>query len=508
MASTETVEHALLRLDRRESALVLFGALTPLLLLLLAPTEWNGNEETYFQLAYSKMAPEQFSEHHAIFDSSRARIVSETLLGTAVKWLGYSSDHVALRFSLALSSALGLALFFSGIGASILESFLVIAVFCAMGEELIGAESLFRGVEPKTLAYSVLFVGFGCAFRGRRRAAVTFAAAATYLHFLVGGFWTLVILLLERIDGRPLRRVALHACWFAVLVAPLIIVVVPHDLGNLMSASANGLTTDVIYSRIRASEHVAPFSANYTFWGWVPGIVVIFSLISVLTGLRHRKLLPPLGVVALLGLAYLLLALFISYFDRHTNYLGKFYLFRPSSLILFLAITAIVLAIRHHGTDGHARWIFVLLSAAFVGVQIANIAKTQVDNLRRAPAIPFERALVDAIADNSAPGDIVLLEPFNEMHAEYARLHRLIPRPTLVSWKFAPTSPAEIVRWYDLIQRRERLFAQGCVEAMQPPVTLLVIFSKEVAAKMRDCGDPVWQHGDAVLIRVKNGTTP
>jgi len=96
------IERAILRLDRPASAWVLVAALVPLFLLVLAPTEWNSNEENYLQLAYSKVAPEKFTTYHAIFDDSKARIVSETLLGTAVKWFGFSYAHIALRLILAL----------------------------------------------------------------------------------------------------------------------------------------------------------------------------------------------------------------------------------------------------------------------------------------------------------------------------------------------------------------------------------------------------------------------
>src|SRR5262245_61157156 len=206
------------------------------------------------------------------------------------------------------------------------------------------------------------------------------------------------------------------------------------------------------------------------------------------------------------ALSYLLFALVIAFFDRHNNYLGKFYLFRPSSLTLFLAISAIVVAVRRQSPD-NARAALTLVAAAFIAVSAWNTIKAQVDLARSAPAIPYERELIDAIESNSGPDDIVLIEPFNEMHAGYARLHRVIPRPTLVSWKFTPTDPTDLFRWYDLVQRRERLFAEGCAAPMQPPVTLLLIFHKEFAERMRECGDVIWERDEALLTRVRGNTT-
>jgi len=408
-----------------------------------------------------------------------------------------------LRIALAFAYAVGLAVFFSGVEIGVLEALLVIAIFCEMGEQLFGGEWLFRGVEAKTLAYSLLFVALGFAYRSRWLAAIAFAAAATYLHFLVGGFWTLMLLFIQFTRQKQLKPVFLSAAVFAVLIAPLLIVVVPHDVASLATAApSEGPSVDVIYSQIRGADHVAPFNSRWTFWTWLPGIVVAVSLLGVLAGLLRKKFLPPIGVPAMTALCYLLLALVAAFFDRQDNYLGKFYLFRPSSLTLFLSISAIVVAIRNQCPD-NARAALTLVAAAFVAVFVWDTVKTQVDIARSAPVIPHERELIDAIESNSGSGDIVLLEPFNEMHAGYARLHRIIPRPTLVSWKFAPTDPADLVRWYDLIQRRERFFAEGCAAPMQPPVQWLLTFHKDVADRMRECGDVIWERDEVRLIRLR-----
>lgn len=331
--------------------------------------------------------------------------------------------------------------------------------------------------------------------------AIALAAAATYLHFLVGGFWTLMLLLMQLIWQNNVRAVLWSAAMFAGLMTPLLIVVVPHDLANLVaSVPSQGPSADSIYAD-RGAEHIAPFKTRWVFWTWLPGIVVTVSLLGVLAGLHRKKFLPPIGVIAATALCYLLVALVIAFLDRHTHALGKFYLFRPSSFALFLTIAAIVLAVRRQCSND-ARVALALVATAFVTVFAWNAVTRQLDNIRRAPAILFEQELVGAIERNSARQDIVLLEPLHEMRAEYGRLHRVIPRPTLVSWKFAPTSPADVLRWYDLIQKRERLFTRGCATPMEPPVTLLVVFSQATAAKLRDCVEVVWEHEEASLLRV------
>lgn len=171
-----------------------------------------------------------------------------------------------------------------------------------------------------------------------------------------------------------------------------------------------------------------------------------------------------------------------------------------------MTITAIVLAVRRQ-CPNNARLALTLVATAFIGVFAWNTVTTHVDSFRRTPAIPFEHELVGAIEQHSADQEIVLIEPFNEMRADYARLHRVIPRPTLVSLKFAPTSPADILRWHDLIQRRERFFIEGCAAPMQPSVSLLLVFHRATAEKMRECGELIWEHDEASLLRIRGTAT-
>ncbi len=498
------LEKWVLCLDRARAGVALCAALAALLLLILAPTAWNGNEENYFQLAYYRVAPEKFSRHHAIFDRSNARVVAESIFGSLVKWLGYERAHFVARIATALLYAVGLAFFFSNVGIGVLESLFIVSLFGVMGEQLIGAEWLFRGAEGKTSAYALLFIAFGLAQRGSWRAAIIATVAASYLHFLVGGFWTLMLLLFQWYRMRDFRPALISALLVVALVSPLVLTVAQDQLGNSVASptqDTHGLTADFIYSQIRSDHHLAPFKGLRSFWSWLPGVVAILSLLAVLAVLQQRRLLSPIGAVAAWGLGYLLLALAIAFFDRHRYWLGKFYLFRPSSLVLFFSLTAIVACIRTQCSD-NARLVLALCASALVAVNAWNVFKVQVDTVRRPPAIPYQHELIAAIEANSSAGDIVLIEPFDEMNPEYIRLHREIPRPTLVSWKFVPTNPADILRWYDLIQRRKQLFAQGCAQPMQPAVSLLVVFHKAAAERVKDCGDPVWRHGDAVLIRV------
>jgi len=507
LLAVEALETSLRRLDASRRAVALFIGLAALLMMVLAPTNWNGNEENYLQLASRRVSPQQFHQYSAVFDSSRSRVVSETILGTAVKWFGYERAHFVLRIVMALLYAIGLAVFFSAVGVSLLDALFIVSAFCVAREHLLGDEWLFWGVEAKTFAYSLVFLGFGLALRHRWGAAVVSMAAATYLHFLVGGFWAGLLVIYQRIQQQDNRRAFLSAALFVALVAPLVVVVVQDATTSPEVAFAEGPSADFIYAE-RAAHHVAPFQSLSAFWtSWFPRIVATGGLLGALIGLQRRKFLPPIAVVAIIGLTCSLAAVAIAFVDRHTNYVAKFYLFRPSTFSLFLAITAVTWAVKRHCRADARRALIVVQATVILGfVGLTVVAHGRA--LRRPPAIPQRDQLIEAIERNSDPHEIVLLEPYNEMHPEYQRLHRVIPRPTLITRKFMPSNPPEIHRWYELIQRRERLFASGCAESMQPPVKLLVIFQRDSVDKMRSCGELVWQQGDIALIRIRETVLP
>ncbi len=382
--------------------------------------------------------------------------------------LGYDGAQALTRILMALIYAAGLAYFLSALRLSVWDALLVLVVFLLNDEYLIGGEWLFKGVETKTLAYGLLFFAFGHALRRRWTAATVAGAAATYMHFLVGGFWTLMILAQQWVETRQRREVLRRLATYAILTLPLAWLIVRDQLAG--PAPATDLA-DKIYAA-RVPWHVAPFASRRGFWIWTRGIVPTVALFFVLGAIVVRHGVGGVALVsrmALVGLAYQLLALVAAFVDRHTQLLGKFYLFRPSSLTLLLALTAIVALLSERLPDSAAA-LKSLVIFALVATFSWRTFHTLVDRFRAAgPTIPERDELVAAIVSHTAPGDVVLIEPFHEFDPDHLSLHRQIPRPTLVSRKFLPTRPADILRWHSYLEIRDELFAKGCAGLRQCP---------------------------------------
>jgi hypothetical protein len=483
---------------------ILLAGVAGLLLLKMGPAAWTGGEEHYFQLAYRTFAPDKFSRLHAVgLDESIGRFLPLYLMGSTVGLLGYEGAQALWRVLTALLYAASLTYFFAALQLSVWDALLVLVVFLLNDGRLMGREWLFESTEPKTIAYALVFAALGLALRQRQRASMVAAAAATYAHFLVGGFWTLVMMAQRWLETRQWRGLLRSLGLYALLTLPLVAMLARDRFAGTVPV---GAPVDSIYAA-RVPNHVAPFRSTQKFWEWTPGIAPVAALVVVLATIAARRRLEgtPVGIVlrtALLGLAYLILALGAAFLDRHTQVLAKFYLFRPSALAFFLAVTALVALLRERLSEDAA----ALKGLAILGL-VATFAwatlRTQVDTFRFAGAmIPERDELVAAVATITAPGDVVLIEPIQEHDAEYLRLHREISRPTLVSFKFVPTNPPDVLRWGAYLELRRDLFAHGCSSPREVPVRWLVTLRRASVDRVLSCGQPVWRKGNVALIPV------
>ncbi|HKU60426.1 MAG TPA: hypothetical protein VJQ44_04350 [Gemmatimonadales bacterium] len=498
------VDRPVQRIERSSSPLVLFACLAALLLLQMWFLRWTGNEEDYFQLAYRAFAPEKFSQFSAVVDSSHARIVPLYLLGALVQLLGYDAAHAVGRLLMTVLYAAGLAYFFSALKLSAWDALLVLVLFLAAGQELFGGEWLFDGIESKTVAYALVFFAFGLALRRRWIAALVVGGVATYMHFLVGGFWTMVILLGQWLETRSWREALRGLVVYVIVTLPLAGLILWDELA--WAGTPGTELADKIYAA-RNMLHVVPFTALGQLWDWFPGFVNTLVLLLALAVIasRYRERSPQVTLVlrsAVFGLAFLVAALGPAYLDRHTQVLGKLFLFRPSSLALLLALTTIVTLLFGRLTE-EARAAKALIVCALVLAFSWTLVKKNVEWTRHtAAAFPERGELIAAVVSHTAPGDLVLIDPGLDGDRDYMTLVRLLPRPTLANWKFVPTNPAEIIRWQSYMDLRREVFANGCGTRMPVPVRWLVALEPGTAERLKGCGQPVWQKGSVALIPV------
>lgn len=494
------------RLDNAKSYRSLAAVLLLLMLAMLLPVGWHDNEVQYLTQALKRVSPDLFSQFSAAFDPSSTRIFEEVIFGSLVSWLGYDVAHGLLRIVMAVLYGLSLAYLLNAVRLSALDAILIVALHSLLGPDLMGREWLFQGVESKTFAYACVFLALGLALHERWRPALALTILATYLHFLVGGFWALALLLLAKLSGWSWRQIFSFLAFYAVAMAPLLAMLISEQLSASTAGNLAAPSADYIYSVIRAPHHMAPFANSESTRIWAKealntGCLLLALLILAAT---TSQMVARIAWFLVLLVGYLIAAYLVSFIDRHTLFLGKFYLFRPSSLILLLVIAVVLMALRA-GADRRLTLIRYMAFAFFIPLFAADLATSKAREFRETHNVYSQEELDrlnTVLASDPDRQRVVLVEPYDEYLSAHVLLHRDLVKPTLVSWKFVPTNPAAIQRWHDLVTYRARVFREGCSAPLRENVGYLLALRDQSANRLRSCGEVVFHSPHFDLIKV------
>jgi hypothetical protein len=198
----------------------------------------------------------------------------------------------------------------------------------------------------------------------------------------------------------------------------------------------------------------------------------------------------------------LFLVLGPKFLDRDTGILGKFYLFRPSSLILLLCL---LLAIARMTTALGARsWLpraclLALIGPAFLYLQGGALMRQVV---ARETLEQQKRTMVAEVRRLVAPDGVVLIDP--DVEAQWLDFERRTGRPTLVMWKFTPTNDADLITWYRRTELRRLLFEQGCGPGTDAENVAYLLTSVARSPRLASsCGPEIHRAGQWALLRVE-----
>lgn len=492
-------------LDARASPTAITLAVLPILMLLMLPTGLpTPNEEYYFQVAERFWRPERFGEYSAIFAPSYHLILSNIFIGLPTVLFGYEIGNAVLRIVTAAALAAGLGALFSAWKASALEAVIVVTVFALLGQDLFGGEWLFLSVEGKVFAYVLVFFGLALAFRDRYTPAVCCAAAATYFHIHVGGFWMLVVLLWMWRRNAGWSRVGKAFAGYTVAVLPLLAAILLQRGGETLGVSD---PRAVALQIERIAHHIAPFSNQFILWDWSLGIVLAGGLLlalGVVAPLSTEPSAKDLNFVVRVLIAYLFVMLLVSATDVGVRVLRSFLVFRPASLTLLLALLALSLAIR--GMSARKTLMLgitcVLLPAAVWRIAQAKIEEVLLDP---DPATRQDIAEVAAAArEATTPDQIVLVHPAHDGGKVERQLSRRAERPTLVNYRFVPSVPRFSQEWLRRLDYRAAVFETGCRSADAYPIGVLVVRNIDLdPVVLESCGPVVWRGATHSIVSVE-----
>ena len=480
----------------------------------ILPLDWSGNEVNYFDLSYRVARPDLFTQFHAVFDSSNARFASLYLIGILVDASGFEAAHVLLTLVLWLVLSAGLLSLARALNLSLVTLTLGLLAFFELDQTLMGGEWIFDGVEAKVMAYSAVIFAISAAVRSRYVVAVMLAALATYLHFLVGGYWGLALIALAAAQGETLRRIARLAAIFAALIAPIFLVVLIERIGATPpDLTGLDLTANQIYAEFRNPHHVAPFFREDLYQNiWRPGI--LWTLAGIIALIIARIVRGHDGSAVLVwaaGLNLFLVAAFaIAYLDQNSHALAPLYLFRPAALTLLISLFVlthtglhVLPGVLRAGVTGVALVLFAVFAVpVFTRDAIDSLTPETLQSELDRP----QQEMVAWVRGNTAQDDPLLFADWpakfqRRYNISFLAMERLTGRPTFVAFKFVPTGASELVRWYRLLKWRDAVFANGCAEIATYPVAYVILRSN-FDGVLADCTNTVWANDQFQVLKI------
>ena len=499
---SDTFEQLFEKLDDPGIAKPIYWAvLVSVLAIVQFPFGWTATEENYFQLAYRWARPDAFGPFSAAFDQSGGKFTAFWLYGNLIDLFGYDGAHhilTAIVIPLTAFAVLRLSML---LNLSVVDAVAVLLTYLASGQALMGGEGFLGTVDPKVFCYPFGILAFAEAGSPRARwpLVAIWSAIAVYFHFQIGTVWFAISWMFLTLTSRNWRGSLLAALLFLVLVAPEFVVLFGDYMRFPAASRPEGMpSADHIYAEIRAPHHVAPFAQ---VGGWkrlaVRGLgysVVIGA--GALYALRHSdRTLRALAVIVLLLAAYQFAAVVISWLDRETLALAKLYLFRPAATLLLLALFMLAAIWRARTSDSPG--VRLLPMTAIVSLFLVHASLMNLSGQLHAPS-DVTREMIQQVQARAGASDAVLLDPALDGQAG---LGRKIARQTFVNWKFVPTNPSDIYRWWGLMERRNATFGGDCSK-IEPAARFLVAVSHRASALAR-CGRLVWSNESYLLIEIE-----
>jgi len=306
--------------------------------------------------------------------------------------------------------------------------------------------------------------------------SVLLSCFAVYFHFLVGGWYSLILFIYLLLSKIPLKTILGYCLTFAAVTAPFGFYLATTYLTNNPNI-IEGVQISRIYVYLRNPHHLDMIKQLHN-WGSSAQIGVVLSLLSGLLCLRlysysRDVVIRKLTLLSIILFSQQFLSLIIALFDKGGVYL-KFYPYRTSSLSFFLML--LLLGLLFKGSSlmeaPHAGGRLSLktpaanpkpaVAAFMILCIVAGLSIKTYKNVNESTKLLFPSpnesariALYDWIKQNT-PRDAVFLDLNKKMRKNLDFVRRT-ERDSFSVSKFIPTNNILIYDWYQRVLEKEKV---------------------------------------------------
>ncbi len=418
-------------------------------------------EEMYFGYALALNEKIQINDSSFGLKEMQTRFLFDKFTTLLISNFGHENSQKIGRFICLIMYSLSLALLFNTIGINLLQTILCLLIFLYFGQNLFGGGGFFYNYHNTSLAYPILFLGITYLIKRKYFESIIIAGCVTYIHFLIGGWFSIYLFILFFINEANLKNLLKYVFLYIIIIFPIgyYLIKTYFSIPELQTF-LDLPSSDWIYSAFRHPHHLAPFlNLRYFYFNWLTGIVLSIPLavLSLVFYKNYKKdIHKNIALLNLIILIQLYICLILAFFDE-SYILGKLYMFRSSSLVLFLSAILFILWIDNLIKERKVkRYLNLFLFSLFFSYHIVQFPKfLQIFNKTNA----YEKSLTDFVINNTLPEEVILIDPALESKLYY--FERLTNRPTLVTWKFIPTTKIGIYEWYRRLNFKKKIFANS-----------------------------------------------
>ena len=420
------------------------------------------NEEQYFAYAKAFMDKDWMPGSFLFTDFPGTRLLFQYIAGLTLRFLTFEQLTLTGRMAMFMLYAFPVAAL-----AQLLKFNNVLLVFWLSvlympQQNFFGGEWIFGGLESKSVAYLFILWSLYYLLKEDLLRSVLFAALATYWHFLAAGWFGLNLFIFMIIYHRSAaKKMFWYWTGYILIQIPLLIYLFAGLMEDKQSV-INSINTNYVYTFIRNPHHIGIFQSLDYFYHhhFYKVLLAIVALILAIRVFRHqsRRLILSMNRMMMIIIIQILLFVPVAWLDKQGSIM-KFYPFRES-VIAMLLFQLILLTLfrdrwipalyRRFGSHvGKKRWYLAHLSAIMTVFLITFGLKivSRIENFQHdRPEMNDLNQLADVLHKTSAPGDqFLFLCGEDDINTG---LPRKAERDCYFYFKFIPTTPGGIYKWY------------------------------------------------------------
>jgi len=471
------------------------------ILLTLSPLgNLSGNEEMYYGFGKKFLYSDWNGEYSAFINSGNYRFLSDSIIGLMTQLFGFHNTQIIGSLFASLIFTYGLANVFDTLKLQNTYGLLAVITFILLGQSFIGREWLFEDFEAKIFSYFFVFLAIDQYLKKHLVSLSLLLSAATYFHFLVGASWFGLLILATLIDDKDFKKLFKIVGLYILVSLPIMFLTIYGFVGSGYVQDPDLPSPSYIYSYIRQYKMVVPFYSMPSFIvSWLPGVSVYFGLfIAVLLFKQDEdNLSKSIRILIQSSTVILFLLLFGSVFDTD-GIIAKLYPYRFASLLLLIFLIYFALKLKLIDTKSDRNLGLAILVTVIPVFVINSMINNAYDFKNIYHKNENKIALYDYVLDNTTYDEVILIDP--ELEEEFYDLEREINRPSLVTFKYIPSSKEGLIEWYKRREFKSTLFSNGVQGNEQYPFHYLVTSDQEKIEMLQATHKVIFKKGSYVLM--------